>query len=368
MRADHHGPTAIWLMWFAQQITASSISNMQHLSKRDAEPNLQWDYNTISTCSRWHDNDFTFTCKEVRDIMFAISPENFSRWNPSITLDCGNWQMLSYCVVVRDEQTPPSSTSTSSTPTPTPTAKPELLGWEYQGCYNKTYNSLNHTSNAGGSNLTIERCEASCFSDGFQYVGVKAGTECWCGTSLSNQWANDCNKACSGNSSETCGGSDSFNVFSARVKYVHDPWQALGCFARHPGILTGLLFSSTGTTQEFCIDECNAQGYLYAGLQSGSNCACGLEINKPAKLAPDACNLTCIGNPDEICGGESGVSIFADPSAPRPADSSDDDDSNDDGGSSDSDENTATNNLASPSVGVYLLATCLSISFFIVNF
>lgn len=84
-------------------------------------------------------------------------------------------------------------------------------------------------------------------------------------------------------------------------------------------------------------------------------------------------NVTCTGNPDQICGGRSRVSIFADPSALRPADNSNDDDSNDDGsnddgGSSDPHESTAASNLASPSVVVYLLATCLSISRFVVNF
>jgi hypothetical protein len=41
---------------------------------------------TISTCTGWYDNSGDYSCVEVRDIL-GISPANFTRWNPSITLD-----------------------------------------------------------------------------------------------------------------------------------------------------------------------------------------------------------------------------------------------------------------------------------------
>ncbi|KAG7284435.1 hypothetical protein NEMBOFW57_010808 [Staphylotrichum longicolle] len=77
---------------------ASNAQQAHQLDKRGDQPAMQWDLNTIGTCSCWYDNYEGLTCKEVRDWKFAISPADFSRWNPSITLDCGNWQALSYCV------------------------------------------------------------------------------------------------------------------------------------------------------------------------------------------------------------------------------------------------------------------------------
>ena len=119
-----------------------NVQKAHHLSERDNVPNMPYPLDTIKTCNYWYDNNEGLTCMEARDWMYAISPEDFSRWNPSITLDCGNWKELSYCVRVEGEEgkprtttsTPPT-TSRTSTATSTSTRKPELLGWEPIGCY-----------------------------------------------------------------------------------------------------------------------------------------------------------------------------------------------------------------------------------------
>lgn len=53
---------------------------------------------TIKSCTYWYTNHFDQSCEHSLD----ISPEDFVRWNPSITLDCKNWtEGWSYCLEIR---------------------------------------------------------------------------------------------------------------------------------------------------------------------------------------------------------------------------------------------------------------------------
>lgn len=133
MRASTLPKAAFGLIVLAQQSRASVVQQLHYLSKRGTTPGGRYALDTIKTCSEWYDNYFGRSCEDVRDWMFAVSPEDFSRWNPSVTIDCGNWQELSYCVRVKSEEKP-RSTSSSSTVKPTPTStetiatpKPTLL-------------------------------------------------------------------------------------------------------------------------------------------------------------------------------------------------------------------------------------------------
>lgn len=214
------------------RLMASNAQQAHQLDKRGEKPAMQWDLNTIGTCSYWYDNYEGLTCKEVRDWKFAISPADFSRWNPSITLDCGNWQALSYCVEVKSEQTSSRTSSTSltsprtSSTAPMATRKPELLGWEPLGCYVDDGTLHNHTTKAGGDRLTVSECETACFADNFEYAGVKAGRDCWCGTYVGNSWTenqNDCSIPCPGDAAQICGGVSVFNIFEAKTKGTLPP-------------------------------------------------------------------------------------------------------------------------------------------------
>ncbi len=218
----------------ASHLAAGSNTKAQHphpVSKRGSKSIMQWDFNTISTCTEWYDNYEGLSCKEVRDWRYAISPEDFLRWNPSITLDCGNWRELAYCVDVESERTSSSTASstlrtTSTTVAPIPTRKPELLGWEPLGCYVDDETLHNHTTKAGGGGLTVTECEAACFADGFEYAGVKGGADCWCGGFVGNSWTEnqgDCNIPCPGNAAQTCGGVSVFNVFEAKTRDTLPP-------------------------------------------------------------------------------------------------------------------------------------------------
>lgn len=197
-------------------------------------PGLQWDPETISPCVMWHDNAGDSTCTEVRDY-WDISPALFSRWNPSVGLDCTPWGNQSYCVVPeerlimdpRPSVFPPTSTvaSFSSSATSTSIPAPTSTAWEALGCYvdeDEAQPVLERriSSQGGGAALTIAKCQVSCYRESLMYAGVKAGDECWCGSSVGGELAGDeteCNLPCSGDGDEVCGGEDRLDVFVAAL-------------------------------------------------------------------------------------------------------------------------------------------------------
>ncbi|KAJ4305962.1 hypothetical protein N0V88_000752 [Collariella sp. IMI 366227] len=255
MRAVQAAALAIGLAALPQHVDASNVEQAHHVRRWENVPYMPWDLNTISTCTYWYDNSDGKSCKVVRDWMFAISPEDFTRWNPSVTLDCENWNLQAYCVGVASEMT---STITSSTPTSTKTSatltstkKLELLGWEPLGCYVDNQTLHNDTTKAGGDRLTVTECKAVCIADNFQYAGVKAGTDCWCGTFVGNSWTenqDDCNIPCPGDSAQICGGASVFNVFEAQTKdTLPSPSTPTGGISTTAPVIQT---SATKTTQE----------------------------------------------------------------------------------------------------------------------
>lgn len=205
------------------------------LAKRDDKPGFPVKPDTIASCTHWYDNWMGEECKVVRDWYFAISPEDFHRWNPSISLDCKGWEEWhSYCIGVEGQSS--SSSSTSATPkststfklapTPTPTPTPVLEGWEPMGCFIDDHTLRTKSTREGGSTLTVEKCQAACWLDGFEFVGLKSGTECWCGTFVGGDWTKDqedCKMPCPGDSTQKCGGDELFSVFRAVLEEIPLP-------------------------------------------------------------------------------------------------------------------------------------------------
>ncbi|KAF3811697.1 LysM domain-containing protein [Colletotrichum gloeosporioides] len=96
---------------------------------RRAVPNLPFDPNTISTCTDWWDNEGFLPCVDLITA-WNIDISDFRRWNPSITADCGNFQVgMSYCIGASAGPPPVSPTapqqpSTSLRPSETSSSPP----------------------------------------------------------------------------------------------------------------------------------------------------------------------------------------------------------------------------------------------------
>jgi len=169
----------------------------------------------------------------------------------------------------------------------------------YLGCYSDTAtHQLSHVISTNDPALTVEKCVNDCRAMGFAYSGTQHGKECYCGWMLGQRHPeSDCNSACTGDSSQTCGGAYKNSVF-----YIAG---YKGCYVDSSinRKLPYLAYNSNSLTGKLCTGMCRGLGYTYAGIQYGKQCYCG--SSSPGTLAPAAnqCDKTCSGNSHEVCGG-----------------------------------------------------------------
>lgn len=89
--------------------------------------------------------------------------------------------------------------------------------------------------------------------------------------------------------------------------------KTLGCFKddKEYRILNGYFGLHRDNSHEKCLQLCLQAGFLYAGVEYSNECFCG--SNEPSitsKLPDSSCNMACVGNPHEICGGFYTINIF----------------------------------------------------------
>ncbi|GBF66700.1 LysM domain-containing protein [Trichophyton mentagrophytes] len=88
--------------------------------RRDSAPANPYDKDTTKYCTWWLDYNEELPCDQVLKAN-SITLEEFRRWNPSITGNCGGMTVgKSYCVEATFEPTPTASPTGPSGPTGTP--------------------------------------------------------------------------------------------------------------------------------------------------------------------------------------------------------------------------------------------------------
>ncbi|KAK5107029.1 hypothetical protein LTR62_001918 [Meristemomyces frigidus] len=97
-------------------------------------------------------------------------------------------------------------------------------------------------------------------------------------------------------------------------------WEYQGCAndSVSTRTLSGASTSSDTMTIETCIAFCKSKGYSLAGLEYASQCYCDNKYYTDDSAGPRApqpdilgdCWEPCAGNPDEICGGASALSVY----------------------------------------------------------
>ncbi|KAL5598844.1 uncharacterized protein BROUX77_005877 [Berkeleyomyces rouxiae] len=95
----------------------------------------------------------------------------------------------------------------------------------------------------------------------------------------------------------------------------YKPFVDVGCYddsGSTPALTLRSTESSDHMTVESCVSFCKGNGYRYAGLEYYGICFCGQTINS-SPLEADQCNFPCNGNSSEVCGGNSKISVWADP-------------------------------------------------------
>lgn len=102
-----------------------------------------------------------------------------------------------------------------------------INGWNALGCFsdNIIFRVFTGFHSVSFNNNTIENCLSTCQQKNFPYAGVEFGNECYCG-SKPNPYPRSvsstlCGSACTGNSSEKCGGWGTLNMFNFTGSGMH---------------------------------------------------------------------------------------------------------------------------------------------------
>ncbi|MCJ1315893.1 hypothetical protein MMC15_001213 [Xylographa vitiligo] len=201
--------------------------------------------------------------------------------------------------------------------------------WEFTGCYTEGTNGRALSGSSTTSNtMTDESCIAYCGGLNYFYAGTEYSDECYCGNSLGGGSAvatsTDCDMACSGNSTEACGGPNRLTLFqngaTAPAGPVQDPgppgWSLLGCYTdsgtRTLPVGMATPGGSGSMTVALCTTACKNSGYILAGVEYAGECYCGNAIanNGPAPDGFTGCNMLCNGNSSEYCGGPNRLDMY----------------------------------------------------------
>jgi len=100
-------------------------------------------------------------------------------------------------------------------------------------------------------------------------------------------------------------------------------WSSLGCYTDNPAqrALTSSGSSDpTGMTTEECVGICsNPSPHVYAGLENGTDCYCGNVLTPGSvQTSPSNCASPCVADSNEICGGDSYLSLYWNGAPPGP--------------------------------------------------
>ncbi|KAF1356479.1 WSC domain-containing protein [Delphinella strobiligena] len=91
-----------------------------------------------------------------------------------------------------------------------------------------------------------------------------------------------------------------------------------GCYNETLGLgssgvraLVGNMTSDSYTTTTTCLDYCHTAGAQYAGLEYGQECWCAPYLDAlSVRLDNSSCDLACVGNASEICGGRLTLTLY----------------------------------------------------------
>ncbi|KAJ7212679.1 hypothetical protein GGX14DRAFT_621058 [Mycena pura] len=202
------------------------------------------------------------------------------------------------------------------------TTLPAYKTWTSIGCLRDSVEGrvLHHLVTL--SDATVEACLDACIVNNYALAGLEFGHECYCGNSILYDYPQspECILPCAGDSDEICGGPESlslyqnagipFTVGNGSVVQSYGLWQLWECIEENGRLLPHgpkVPIPSDQMTVERCADGCAAAGWTTAGLERGWQCFCG-NITQPFPSGWEStsgfeCNLPCLGNAQELCGG-----------------------------------------------------------------
>ncbi|KAK8089357.1 copper radical oxidase [Apiospora hydei] len=191
------------------------------------------------------------------------------------------------------------------------------------GCYdNAQPGALMERMDMDSGNMTTEACTARCKGNGFEYAGLLYVGTCYCGNTINTKKVDSglCNKQCSGNSAETCGGDTSIALYKDETfpditAQTTDAYTPMGCYTDdsngRPVFFRQDSLSYSNLTTKACLQSCLAGGFPYAATEYAGECYCGVVLGKGVSPAGSSeCNMPCNGASGEMCGGRNRQNVY----------------------------------------------------------
>ncbi|KAK4686420.1 hypothetical protein P7C73_g3711, partial [Tremellales sp. Uapishka_1] len=170
------------------------------------------------------------------------------------------------------------------------------------------------------SGVTPSLCRRTCKNKGFSIAGITNGNNCVCGNSATYGAAvapASCAAACTGNSTQTCGGafSAAFNIYDTTGAGAQVPsgfpTNYIGCYPdQATRSLGNYSYSNSGMTSAQCMRVCQADGYPVYGTENGNQCYCGVAVPSGGLMADSQCSVKCAGLSTEYCGAGYKLSTY----------------------------------------------------------
>ncbi|KAI0658660.1 WSC-domain-containing protein [Cubamyces menziesii] len=117
-------------------------------------------------------------------------------------------------------------------------------------------------------------------------------------------------------------------AFSASIlgAYAFDPpniplnWSTAYACAVDTGsriIANDITVQDPNNTPASCVERCDSENYIYAGVEYSNECHCGTGLVGTPQSAPVTdCNMACTGDPDLSCGGSFRIQVYKSPALP----------------------------------------------------
>lgn len=204
--------------------------------------------------------------------------------------------------------------------------------WTTLGCFTDSTagRTLDKAGYGDDSAMTTKSCASYCKL--YQYFGTEYSRECFCGNSINpssmnaSNPAQSCNMQCTGDSTQTCGGSGYLNLYQNPTSNLPSSpsnvgsYGFLGCYTDSQSVraLPDTRRDDSALTIDACATFCASGNYKYMGTEYSGECYCAQQLASfSTKASLWDCNMACNGNSSQACGAANRLTLYQTPSTSK---------------------------------------------------
>ncbi|CAM9721826.1 unnamed protein product [Ascophyllum nodosum] len=194
----------------------------------------------------------------------------------------------------------------------------DALGGNYEhlGCFNDE--GLDKVKRVlAVPNMTTMMCHTYCDAKGAAYMATQYGNECWCVADprkdLEGSGAGVCDALCEGDDTQTCGGTDAFDLYKLEWASEPDDEEFVGCFGddKDDRVLDEMIVTQS-MTPSVCREHCVDKAAKFYATQYGNECFCGTssDVSDYQVHGTGICHMRCAGEYMTSCGGYEAFNLY----------------------------------------------------------